>query len=133
MPKDIIHDALKQSLLNEGWNITEFSCLSSKIVDAIGDCLIHADRKGVKIAIEVNGFSVGPSAISQLHNALWQYINYRGQLALKDRDRVLYLAVSNRTYDAFLKQEFPRSMLMENQVNLLVYDVRLGAIKHWIN
>jgi hypothetical protein len=52
-------------------------------------------------------------------------------LRREESDRVLYLAVPDLTYNSFFQLDFPASMLEENQVKLIVYDIELEQIIQW--
>jgi glucose-6-phosphate 1-dehydrogenase len=95
--------------------------------------LIAAEREGQKIAVEVKSFLERFSAISEFHTALGQFINYRGALRRLQPERVLYLAVPSTTYKTFFQLDFPKDMILENQLKMLVYDVEQEVIFKWIH
>jgi hypothetical protein len=100
-------------------------------IDLGAERLLAAEREGEKIAVEVKSFLTSASAISEFHTALGQFINYRGALRREEPDRVLYLAVPDLTYNSFFQLDFPASMLEENKVKLIVYDIELEQIVQW--
>lgn len=136
--KDIFHEVVKIALQKDGWRITD-DPLSLSVggvsvsIDLGAERLIAAEREGEKIAVEVKSFLERTSAISQFHIALGQFINYRGVLSRKEPDRVLYLAVPLTTYKTFFQLDFPKEMVAENRVKMIVYDVQRKAIDRWIN
>ncbi len=71
------------------------------------------------------------SAISEFHTALGQFINYRGALRRREPERVLYLAVPLITYETFFQLDFPKEMLQENKVKIIVYDIEREEIVEW--
>jgi len=95
--------------------------------------LIAAEREGQKIAVEVKSFLERSSAISEFHTALGQFINYRGALRRLQPERVLYLAVPLTTYKTFFQLDFPKDMILENQLKMIVYDVEQEVIFKWIH
>ena len=95
--------------------------------------LIAAEREGQKIAVEVKSFLERSSAISEFHTALGQFINYRGALRRLQPERVLYLAIPLTTYKTFFQLDFPKDMILENQLKMLVYDVEQEVIFKWIH
>jgi hypothetical protein len=135
--KDVFHDVVKNALLKEGWTITDPLRLKigpvEMAIDLGGDRLVGANRQGEKIAVEVKSFLLGASAISEFHTALGQFINYRGALRIQEPDRILYLAVPDRTYDSFFQHDFTRMMVEENRVRLLTYNIQSEVIAQWIN
>lgn len=102
-------------------------------IDLAAQKLIAAEREGQKIAVEVKSFLERSSAISEFHTALGQFINYRGALRRRQPERVLYLALPLTTYKTFFQLDFPKEMIAENQVKMLIYDVEQEVIFQWIN
>lgn len=137
MAKDLFHNVVKNALIKEGWSIID--PLRLKVgqvemeIDLGGDRLVGAEREDEKIAVEVKSFIIGTSAISEFHTALGQFINYRGALRLQDPERLLYLAVPDRTYKSFFQQSFPKMMVEENKVRLLTYNIPNEVITQWIS
>ncbi|TVP57197.1 XisH family protein [Nostoc sp. UHCC 0870] len=134
--KDRFHQVVKTSLIKDGWNVTH-DPLQIKVggvdmeIDLGAERLLAAERGDEKIAVEVKSFLSSASAISEFHTALGQFINYRAALRREDPNRVLYLAVPILVYNSFFQLDFPASMLLENSVKLLVYDIQLVQITEW--
>jgi hypothetical protein len=84
-------------------------------IDLGAERIIAAERQGQKIAVEVKSFLAGTSAISEFH---------RAALKSETPDRILYLAVPYIAFNTFFQLDFPKSRIEENQVNLLVYDIK---------
>ncbi|MTJ10617.1 XisH family protein [Anabaena sp. UHCC 0204] len=136
--KDIFHGVVKIALQKDGWQITNDPLTISVggvnlSIDLAAEKLIAAEREGQKIAVEVKSFLERSSAISEFHTALGQFINYRGALRRLQPERVLYLAVPLTTYKTFFQLDFPKDMILENQLKLLVYDVEQEVIFKWIH
>jgi hypothetical protein len=136
--KDVFHEVVKTALHKDGWQITHDPLTISVggvnlSIDLAAQKLIAAEREGQKIAVEVKSFLERSSAISEFHTALGQFINYRGALRRRQPERVLYLAVPLTTYKTFFKLDFPKEMIAENQVKMLIYDVEQEVIFQWIN
>ncbi|MBD2500490.1 XisH family protein [Anabaena azotica] len=136
--KDVFHEVVKTALEKDGWQITHDPLTISVggvnvSIDLAAQKLIAAERQGQKIAVEVKSFLQKSSAISEFHTALGQFINYRGALRRINPDRVLYLAVPLTTYKTFFQLDFPKEMIAENQVKMLIYDVEQEVIFQWIN
>jgi XisH protein len=62
-----------------------------------------------------------------------QFINYRAALRREDADRILYLAVPDLTYNTFFQLDFPASMIQENSIKLVTYNIKNEEIVQWIN
>ncbi|WP_414512938.1 XisH family protein [Nostoc sp. PCC 9305] len=134
--KDRFHQAVKTSLTKDGWNVTH-DPLQIKVggvdmeIDLGAERLLAAERGDEKIAVEVKSFLASASPIYQFHTALGQFINYRAALRREEPNRILYLAVPDLTYNSFFQLDFPASMLQENTVKLLIYDIQLEQIVQW--
>lgn len=136
--RDAFHEVVKKALQKEAWQITHdplsFNLGGVKMsIDLAAEKLIAAEREGEKIAVEVKSFLEKSSAISEFHTALGQFINYRGALRRREPERVLYLAVPLISYKTFFQLDFPKEMIQENQVKLIVYDIEREEIIEWIN
>ncbi|MBE9056716.1 XisH family protein [Sphaerospermopsis sp. LEGE 08334] len=136
--KDVFHEVVKIALQKDGWQITndQFTISVGGVnlsIDLAAEKLIGAEREGQKIAVEVKSFLEKSSAISEFHTALGQFINYRGALKRLQPDRVLYLAVPLTTYKTFFQLDFPKEMILENSVKMIIYDVEKEVIFQWIN
>ncbi len=102
-------------------------------IDLAAEKLIAAEREGEKIAVEIKSFLEKSSAISEFHTALGQFINYRGALRRREPERILYLAVPMTIYNTFFQLDFPKEMVQENQVKMIIYDVKREVISEWKN
>jgi hypothetical protein len=137
MAKDLFHNIVKDALLSEGWQITHdpFPVAYGDVqmqIDLGAERLLAAERGSERIAIEVKSF-INPSAISEFHMAVGQYLNYRRALRVQEPDRVLYLAIPSQTYNEFFHLKFIQEGVVEYQLFLVVYDVEDRRITQWIN
>ncbi|MBD2200632.1 MULTISPECIES: XisH family protein [Calothrix] len=131
--RDVFHEVVKIALQKDGWQITHdpllFNVGGVKMsIDLPAEKLIAAERDNEKIAVEVKSFLEKSSAISEFHTALGQFINYRGALRRRVPERMLYLAVPLTTYKTFFQLDFPKDMVEENRVKMIVYDVENEVI-----
>lgn len=101
-------------------------------IDIAAERLIVAERGMEKIAVEVKSF-LSPSAISEFHTALGQFLNYRAALRLKEPDRELYLAVPRPTYRNFFTRPFPSMMIEENKLKLIIFNPQEEEIVQWLH
>ena len=136
MAKDLFHDVVKEALLIEGWQITHdpFPVAYGDVqmqIDLGAERLLAAERGAEKIAVEVKSFT-NPSAISEVHMAVGQYLNYRRALRSQEPARILYLAVPSQTYEEFFRLRFIQEGVVEYQLYLVVYDVEDRKIIQWI-
>lgn len=135
--RDFFHNAVRTALQKDGWTITN-DPLYLKLgddqlrVDLAAERLIAAERDREKIAVEVKSF-LAPSAISEFHTALGQFLNYRAVLQLQQPDRKLYLAVSEETYRIFFRRDLPQLSIQTYQIKLIVFEPEDEVILQWIN
>ena len=134
--KDIFHNAVKRSLEKDGWIITDDPIYLDfggveLYIDLGAEKLIVAEKDQQKIAVEVKSFISG-SAISEFHNALGQFINYRTALSRKQPERILYLAVPITTFETFFKLELIQLVIQSQSIKLLVYNTKQEVIEQWI-
>jgi hypothetical protein len=135
--KDLFHQVVKDALIKDGWNIThdpfpvDYGDVQMQI-DLGAERLLAATKDKTIIAVEIKSF-VRPSAISEFHTAVGQYLNYRRALRNQEPNRVLYLAVPSQTYDEFFRLRFIEEGIEEYQIYLLVYDVEERSIVKWTN
>ncbi|MEL6457878.1 MAG: XisH family protein [Cyanobacteria bacterium J06641_2] len=135
--KDKFHDIVRLALEKDGWNITndplyiDFGQVQMRI-DLGAEKLLAAEKEGEKIAVEIKSF-LNPSAITDFHVALGQFLNYRTALRAKEPERKLYLAVDIETYNDFFKLPFLQLQLQEFQLKLVVYDTEIEEVVRWIN
>jgi XisH protein len=133
--KDLFHQVVKDALIKDGWIIThdpfpvDYGDVQMQI-DLGAERLLAATKDTIIIAVEIKSF-VRPSAISEFHTAVGQYLNYRRALRSQEADRVLYLAVPSQTCDEFFRLRFIEEGIEEYQINLIVYDVEDRSIVKW--
>jgi hypothetical protein len=136
MARDLFHNVVKTALIAEGWQIThdpfpiDYGDVQMQI-DLGAERLLAAQRDTDKIAIEIKSF-INPSAISEFHTAVGQYLNYRRALRVQEPDRILYLAVPSQAYQQFFRLKFVEEGIKEYQLYLAVYDVEEERITQWI-
>lgn len=133
--KDAFHEVVKIALQKDGWQITHdpYTLQAGTLelyIDLGAEKVVAAEKDGQKIAVEIKSF-IGPSKISQFYTALGQFISYRAALQQQETDRILYLAVPSNVYDSFFAMGFIQSLVQQNQVHLMIYDIEQEAIAQW--
>lgn len=135
--KDKFHDVVRLALEKDGWNITndplyiDFGRVQMRI-DLGAEKLIAAEKLGEKIAVEIKSF-LSPSAITDFHIALGQFLNYHTALKNKEPERNLYLAVDTEIYDVFFTLPFIQLQIQEFQLKIVVYDTETEEIVRWLS
>lgn len=123
------------ALINDGWTITHDPLFVAfggvdLYIDLGAEKLIGAEREGVKVAIEVKSF-LSASPVSDFHEALGQYLNYRLALATHHPGRALYLAVPTDVYTTFFALPFTQAAVAAYQLRLVMYDPQQEVITQW--
>lgn len=134
--KDVFHDHVRKALENDGWLITDdpYKIKVGGIyqeIDLGAEKLIAAERGKEKIAVEVKSF-IDKSPLSNFHEALGKFRNYRRALRKKEPDRVLYLAIPEPVYNKFFAKPFIQEAVEEEELLLAVYSVTETIIVLWI-
>lgn len=133
--KDIFHQSVRIALEKDGWMITH-DPLHLKVddieffVDLGAERLLAAQKQGQKIAVEVKSF-IGASEVTEFHLALGQTLNYRLALKKEEPERILYLAISQDTYQDFFSRQFIQDSLKEYQIKLLIFHSLSQEIVLW--
>ena len=101
--RDSSHEAVKQAVINDGWVITDDPYVISYgdrflFIDLGASRFIGICRGDQRIAIEIKQFK-GQSQVTDLEEAIGQYLLYKILLNQVDPDRDLYLAISETTYN----------------------------------
>lgn len=136
MPKlDIIHNAVKNALIKDGWTITDDPFIIeykelTLYADLGAERPIAAEREGRKIVVEVKSF-VGASKIQDLKIGLGQYEIYVSLLEITEPNRKLYLAISEKVYDEFFTLEAIQVIINRLQVPLIVVNPETEEILKW--
>lgn len=107
--KDIIHTAVKNALINDGWTITAdpYTMKYEEIklfADLAAERSFLAQREEQKIVVEVKSF-ISASFIRDLEKAVGQYVIYRNILTVIAPDYDLYLSINQRIYTSFFQQK----------------------------
>lgn len=135
--QDIIHDAVKNALIKDGWTITAdpFTIQyedATLFADLAAERALTAEKADEKIIVEIKSFA-GPSAMQDFEIALGQYQTYLPLLHLLGFEHKLYLAVSNRAYSAVFKRRSIQTLVEWYHLSIIVVDVTQEEISAWIN
>jgi hypothetical protein len=135
--KDIYHDAIKNALVKDGWQITADPYLIKYeeiklLADLAGEKTISATREGQKIVIEIKSF-ISRSPMREFETALGQYLVYQTFLSITQPEYIIYLAISKNIYEKFFTQVAIQLILKKYQVLLAIVDINKEEIIRWIN
>ena len=134
--KDKFHDAVKNALIKEEWEIThdpytlDFG-FTEAYIDLGAEKLLAAEKGENKIAVEIKSF-LGSSNLYEFHTAIGQFINYKAVLRREEPDRILFLAVPKETFDNFFQQKIIAELVTEHQLKIIVYNSANEVLIQWI-
>jgi len=133
--RDRYHEEFKTALENEGWIVTDdplivqLGVIKVKI-DLAAERLIIAERGDERIVIEIKTFG-HLSFITDLQDAVGQYMCYQFMLDKTNSDRILYLGVPTKVYDRY--EDEPILEIFEAlNISLILYDPETENIDKWI-
>jgi len=137
MAKDIIHNAVKNALIKDGWTITaDPFTLEYKdeylYADLAAERTIAAERADDKIVVEIKSF-IGPSSMQDFQQAVGQYTIYHSVLSRIASDYALYLAISQATYHGAFKRSMIQLVLQDSNIPLIVVNLEKEEIIQWIS
>jgi hypothetical protein len=136
MAKDIYHDAVRDALVNDGWEITDdpFRLAIGRrqaYVDLAARNLLTVQRAGREIAVEIKSF-LSPSLLEDMYGAIGQYILYRLALETLPEPLPLYLAVSDATWNMLEEEQMTR-YFEKLTFKILVFNPVTRHISEWID
>jgi XisH protein len=101
-------------------------------IDLGAERLLGAQKDNKRIAVEIKTF-LAPSALSEFHSALGQFLNYRLALKLKQPDRELFLAIPQDIYQTFFVEEFTQLSIFEYNLKIITFSLDGKEILQWID
>lgn len=136
MARDIFHQTVREALEHDNWLITHdpYPIKVKKRnyeVDLAAEQLVAAEKGLSKIAVEVKSF-ISPSFAYEFHAVLGQYLNYQTFMEIQEPDRVLYLAVERKIYNAFFQDEGTQLIVDKFNINLVIFDADDKTVEQWI-
>jgi len=134
--KDLYHNVVKAALEKDGWAITHDPLRlqwgsRDLYVDLGAEELLAAEKGLRKIAVEIKSF-VSASPVTDLENALGQYILYYDILARLESDRSLYLAIRQAVFLDLFEEPIGKLLLENNRMSLIVFDPQREVIVKWL-
>lgn len=134
--RDTIHDAVVRALQKDGWTITEDPLTlefgdTYLFVDVGAERTVSAERAEEKIAVEVKSFG-SKSKVTDLQQALGQFLLYRSILSRVEPERALYLAVSSDTYDQVFDKPVGHAVREDTGLQLVVVNLISEEVVSWI-
>lgn len=137
MTLDRIHNAVKNALIKDGWEITadpfEIRYKDLRVyADLSAERPFAAERNGEKIIVEIKSF-IGRSIVSEFEKALGQYNLYLSFLEETNPDYKLYLAISDKAKQKFFNKLAIRHAIKRFSLPIIVVEIEKEEILEWIN
>lgn len=134
--RDDLHLSLRRTLEKDGWTITDdplILVLEQTLLkaDLGAEKFFAAEKEGRKIAVEIKDFD-SPSVISELEKTMGQLQLYQWALEEQERDRKLFLAISQAIYIRHFQKPIFQLAVQRNRINLLIYEPSQEAVIQWI-
>ena len=133
--KDIIHDAVRNALENDGWTITD-DPFYVKIeggrgfeIDLGAEKLLAAEKDSEKIVVEVKSFLA--SILHSFHQTLGQYLDYRDALEESNIDREIYIALPEEAHNKMSSYPFILRRIEKYDLKIIVIDVQAKKVVKW--
>jgi hypothetical protein len=135
--KDVIHDAVKNALIKDGWTITDDPYIIkyedvNLQADLAAERPIAAQKDNRKIVVEIKSF-LSPSPINDIKVAFGQFDLYEFYLKLTAPDYKLYLAINDLAYQRLLSVKGLELIFQERRMPLIIADTEKEEIVRWIN
>jgi hypothetical protein len=135
--KDLYHDIVVESLIADGWAITDDPLIigygEKEFYVDLGaeDQTLAAEKGGQRIAVEVMSFR-SHSASQDLEKALGQYELYEAILNELDPQCTLYLAIAQTAFEENFDDPLGRLLRSRKQLNFIVFSIQERKILKWI-
>ncbi|MCG3160412.1 MAG: hypothetical protein JMDDDDMK_01481 [Acidobacteria bacterium] len=135
--RDFYHEHVRTALTKDGWTITDdplsVKWLGTTLqVDLGAERIIAAEKGAEKIAVEVKSF-ISPSIIEDLKDALGQFLIYRASLKIYEPERRVFLALRHDVYDNTFGLDDGEMLLLDEKINLVIFDADREEIVKWIS
>jgi hypothetical protein len=134
--RDLYHDQVRRALEADGWQITHDPLRlvwgsRDFYVDLGAERLLAAEKNSRKIAVELKSF-LGPSFIADLEQAIGQFVLYQDLLVRLEPERILYLAVEEKTFRDFFEEAVVKMLLENQRLKLLIFRQQTPEVVEWL-
>ncbi len=135
MAKDLLHNIVREALINDGWAITHDPYFLEDYdpeweIDLGAEKIIAAERGTDKIAVEVKSF-LGLSFANEFHKVLGQYLNYLSGLRRIEPERKLLIAVPKDVYEEEFDRQGIKNSVNDYNVKMVIFDKDTKKIILW--
>lgn len=131
--KDVFHTAVKNALINSGWELVDEN-FELKLIEDLhkngSEVVMVFEKDNEKIAVLVEQF-LSSSRLQDFHFALGRYLNCRLFLSKINLDSTLFSAITTEDNENLFKMPFVQKLVVENKMKLIIYDFRNEELKGW--
>lgn len=135
--QDLIHRAVKNALIKDGWTITaeplrlDYEEVNLQI-DLAAEPTLAAEKGNQKIAVEIKSF-LNPSLMNDLKLAVGQYEIYLAYLELLEPERKLFVAVSSVVFERIQSFAGLDVFFRKRPIPFIAVDLEKEEIVQWTN
>jgi hypothetical protein len=134
---DIFYQAVRNSLMKEGWQITADALRvqlpgDERYDDPAAAHTLAAQRGGRQIVVTIAPFT-GPSLQYDYYGAMGRFLCYRLVLEKRRSDQALYLALPLDAYQEFFQRSSIQFVCKEEGLKLIVFSVEREEVVEWIS
>lgn len=136
--QDLIHQAVKNALIKDGWFITDDPFVIQfedvrLFADLAAERPLAAQKGKRRIVVEVKSF-VGESPIYEFEQAFGQYLLYRDFLSemQETADYEVFLAVEDLIFDRLFQRTAIQLIIGRYRLGIVVINVSREEIIQWI-
>jgi len=137
MARDLYHEHVKEALVKDGWVIThdpyylDIDDRSPMEIDLGAEKLLSAQRGTDKILVEIKSF-LNRSLTYDFHRAYGQFRIYRRGILKTNPEQTLFMAISEDVFIELQSRPFYMELIVEEQINILVFNPLTKSIVAWI-
>lgn len=133
---DAIKPAVVAALVKDGWTITndpyriEFGTDDLYVDLGAERVLVGAERGTERIAVEIKSF-MAPSLLNEFQTAFGQFLVYQTLMEDTDPERRLFVAVTDRVFDAIHLRPALRRVLEKQAVPFVLIHLDTQEVVRW--
>ena len=134
--RDILHDAVLNALLKDGWTITDdpFTItygIRYAYADLGAEKTLAAVKDNQKIVVEIESF-VGLSKVRELECAMGQYLIYRSWLKRTRPEYQLFLALDSDAFQVLFIDVSGQVLIEDYELKFVIINAEREEITRWI-
>lgn len=132
---DVCEPAVIRALKKDGWRIAAKPrrlVAQNRYVFADFSLISNQDLKEEIIIVEVKCFTNTENDLSELYNAVGQYLYYRAILLYRNINLPVYLALPYQAYQRLIQDLATRILFYETDIYFVIIDIEKEEVVEWI-